>query len=109
MKGTCFLPSYSARWVAMQFYVIQTGLFSETISFWHLVVPLNIFAIISNFLWMQDKTNTPTRCVCGGGGGNSYPMILPQFVVSFIFMNMQVRLFYIWLFDERTCQIVSLR
>ena len=26
----------------MQFYAIQTGLFSETISFWHLVVPRTI-------------------------------------------------------------------
>ena len=38
--------------------------------FWHLVIPLNNFAFISNCLWMQGKSNKPpipTRGVCGGG------------------------------------------
>ena len=58
----------------MQFYVIQTGLFSEIINFFlYLVVPLNNFAPMSNCPWVQGKSNKPPPevCVCvwGGGGG----------------------------------------
>ena len=70
----------------MQFYVIRTGLFSEVISFWYLVVALNNFASISNCLRMQGKSNMPpplSRGVCvGGGEGEFYSMILPQSLVS---------------------------
>ena len=73
----------------IQFYVIQTVVFSETISFWHLVVPLNNFASISNCVLMQGKSNKPLSplevCV-EGKGENSCSMILPQFLVL---LNMQ--------------------
>ena len=50
----CKRPSYSARWVAvdtMQFDVIQTGLFSETIRIFGIErVLLNNFAPMSNRL-----------------------------------------------------------
>ena len=74
LGSTCKLPSYSAPWVAMdtmQFYVIQTGLFLETISFLHLVVPLNNFASVSNCPWVQVKSNKPPSLpeVCVGSGG----------------------------------------
>ena len=75
LGSTCKLLSYSAPWVAMdtmQFYVIQTGLFLETISFLHSVVPLNNFASVSNCPWVQVKSNKPPpfpRYVWGGGGG----------------------------------------
>ena len=84
----------------IQFYVIQTVVFSETISFWHLVVPLNNFASISNCLLMQGKSNKPphphSRCVWRGKGENSCSMILPQFLVLLYAM----RYVYIWLLDE---------
>ena len=70
---------------AMQFYVIQTGLFSGTIPFWHYMVSLNNFAYLSKCPWVQGKSNepppTPEVCVCVGGGTNSYSMILPQSLV----------------------------
>ena len=77
----------------------QTGLFLETISLWHLVVPLNNFAFMSSCPWVHGRSNKPLslpRCMCvcvcvGGGGANSYSMILPQFLVSLILMNMQMR------------------
>ena len=70
----------------MQFYVIQIGLFSETMNFWYLVVPLNNFSSMNNCPWVQGKSNKPPPpsrdvCVCVGGG-DSYSMILPQFLVS---------------------------
>ena len=75
----------------MQFYVIQTGLFLETKSFMHLVVPLNNFAPNNNCIWMQDKSNKHPllRCVCVWGG-DSYSMIVPQYLVSLITMNMHI-------------------
>ena len=40
-------------------------------TFWHLVVPLNNFAYLSNCPWMQGKSNkplpSPKVCVWGGG------------------------------------------
>ena len=56
----------------MQIYVIQTGLISKKISFWHLVAPLNNFASMSNCPLVHCKSNKPPTppevCVCGGGG-----------------------------------------
>ena len=82
----------------MQFYVIQTGLFSETISFWHLVVPLNNFASMSNCPLVHGKSDKPTpppevcvRACVWGVGANRYSMVIPQFLVSLIFMNMQMK------------------
>ena len=73
----------------MQFYVIQTGLFLETIRiFWYFNVPLNNFESMSNCPWVHGKSNKPPSpsrgvCVCGGGGGaNSHSMVLPIFLVS---------------------------
>ena len=43
----------------MQIYVIQTGLFFKTIYFWHLVVPLNNFARMSNCPWVQVESSKP--------------------------------------------------
>ena len=72
----------STRWIdidTLQFYISQTGLFSETISFWHLVVPLNNFASMSNCHCVQGNAKKPPshlpRCVWG----DSYSMILPHF------------------------------
>ena len=68
-------PATMSDWVAMdtiQFYVIQTGLFSETISFWRLVVPLNNFASISNCLWMQGKSKKPPPPIVCLWGGYSF-------------------------------------
>ena len=65
---------------------------SETLSFWHLVVPLNNFASMSDCPWVQGKSNKPQplpRYVCGVG--NNYSMILPHVSVKLIFMNMQMR------------------
>ena len=48
----------------------QTGLFSEALSFWQLVVPLNNFAFMSNCPWVPGKSNKPLplpRCMWGGG------------------------------------------
>ena len=82
----------------LQFYVIETGKFSETISLLHLMVQLNNFASMSNCPLVQVKSNKPPPppkvSVWGAGeegGANSYSMILPQFLVSLIFMNMQMR------------------
>ena len=74
----------------IHFYVDQTDLFLKTISFWHLVFPLNNLASMSVCLWVQGKSNTPpSRGICVLG--NSYYMVLPQYLVSLIFMNMQMR------------------
>ena len=84
----------------IQFYVIQTVVFSETISFWHLVVPLNNFASISNCIWMQGKSNKPpipTRGVCGGG---RVSMLFHNFTSIFSFIKYAMRYVYIWLLDE---------
>ena len=79
-----------------EFYVIQTGLFLETISFWHLVVPLNTFASMSKCPWVKGKHNKilptppppPPMCV---GDSYRYSMVLPQYLASLIIMNMQMR------------------
>ena len=57
----------------MQFYVSQTGLFSETISFCHLVAPLHNFTSMSNCPCVHGKSNKSLSllrcvCVCVGGG-----------------------------------------
>ena len=76
----------------MQFYDIQTGLFSKTISVLHIMVQLNNIA--SKVIVFGCKVSlirpTPSRGV-RGGWGNSYSMLLPQFLVSFISMNMKIR------------------
>ena len=90
--SACKWPSYSARWVAMdimRFYVIQTGLFSETFrifgiewSHWTISHPWVIV------LGCKVSLISPLpRCVCGGGGGgaNSYSMILP--IVQSIYLK----------------------
>ena len=77
----------------MQFYVIRTGLFSEVISFWYLVVGLNNFASISNCLRMQGKSNIPPSprsvCVLGGGG-----ILFHDFTSIFSFINIRDNLIY---------------
>ena len=86
-EGDMLLTQLHCQKDTMHFYVIQTGLFSETMSFWHLVVPLTTFAAISNCPWVQGKSNTPLpMCV-----GDSNSVILPQFLVSLVFINMQMR------------------
>ena len=58
----------------------------EIISFWYLVVQLNNLASkMNNCHWVKGV------CVSVGGGGvNRFSMILPQFLVSLIFMNMKI-------------------
>ena len=59
--GICFWLSYSTWWVVMgtmQFYVIQTCLFSKTISFWYLLVMVTEQVCIHEQLpWVQSKLN----------------------------------------------------
>ena len=62
----------------MHNFVIQTGLFLETIFIWHLVVQLNNFASMRNCPWVQGRSNKPP----GVGSGGSYSMILPHILVS---------------------------
>ena len=60
-------------------------IFGDNKNFWYLVVPLNNFASMNNCPWVQGKWNKPLPPppeVCEGGGGNSYSMILPPFLLS---------------------------
>ena len=50
---------------------------------WHLVVPLNNFASMNDCLLVQGKSTMHPL-------PNTYSMILPQFLVSLIFMTMQM-------------------
>ena len=50
-------------------------IFGDNKKFWCLVVPLNNFAPMNNCSWVQGKSNKV-------GGGNSYSMILPLFLLS---------------------------
>ena len=74
------------------FFVIQTGLFLETISFWHLVGQLNNFASMINFPLVQGRSNKPPGggSTGRGGGWGSYSMILPHFLISLISMSTQM-------------------
>ena len=59
-------------------------IFGDNMNVWYLVVPLNNFASMNNCPWVQGKSNKPLplpRCVCVGGG-DSYSMILPLFLLS---------------------------
>ena len=55
-------------------------------NFGYLVIPLNNFATISNCPLVESKSNKPPTsrgvCVGGGGGANSYSIILLLFLVS---------------------------
>ena len=78
---------------AITCYLNKVVVFSETVSFCHLVVPLNNFASMSSWPWVQGKSSKPTPpevCVCVGGG-DSYSMVLPQYLDSLIFIDMQMR------------------
>ena len=77
----------------IHFYVIQTGLFLETFN-----GPTEQFCIHGqlslggNVSLIRSSIKGACVCVCGGGGGIYwYSMILPQFLVSLISMNMQMR------------------
>ena len=56
-------------------YPFKNILFVETISFWHLVVPLNNFASMINCPWEQGRSNNSPEVmvvVVWGGGGVKY-------------------------------------
>ena len=61
---------------------------------WHKVVPLNNFvASMRNFPWVQGRTYKYHQVVCDAEE-NSYSIILPLFfLVSLMYMNMQMRYF----------------
>ena len=63
-------------------------IFGDHKIFWYLVVPLTNSASMNNCPLVQGKSNRPPfppplpRCVCVGGGGDSYSMILHLFLLS---------------------------
>ena len=83
----------------MQLYVIQNRfIFVDNEKFWYLVIPLNNFTSMNNCLCVQGKWNKPPPppelCVCWGGG-NSYSMILPLFLLSYA--NYIILLYDYWM------------
>ena len=60
-------------------------------NFWYLVVTFNNFATMSNCPWVQGKSKKPPPPPVVFVWGDSYSTILPPFLVSLIFMNMQMR------------------
>ena len=63
----------------MHFFLIQTGLFLETISFWYLVGQLNNSAPMINFPLVQGRSNK----TLGGGSGGGGVVVIPLFYLIF--------------------------
>ena len=58
-------------------------IFGDNKNFWYLVVPLTNSASMNNCPWVQGKSNKPPPPPkVRVGGGNSYSMILPLFLLS---------------------------
>ena len=56
-------------------------IFGDNKNFWYFLVPLNNFASMNKCPWVQGKSNKPPLPSRVVGGGDSYSMILPLFLL----------------------------